>query len=64
MFASFIEIQLLGGLGKQELLHFTKLMPEKRSKTRRTIITPFVPTNITIACLPNTTGIDKSSNLL
>lgn len=61
MFANFIENQFLGGPDKQELLHFSKLMTQERTKTT-TVITPFVPSKVTRAYPPNSQGIPPASN--
>lgn len=61
MFANFIENQFLGGPDKQELIHFTKLMTQERTKANATVITPFVPTKTTRAYPPNSQGVPPAS---
>lgn len=62
MFANFIENQFLGGPDKQELLHFSKLMTQERTKTSATVIGPFVPSKVTRAYPPNSQGVPPASS--
>ncbi len=60
MFANFIEIQFLDGPEKQELLYFSKLITQERTKVAPTVITPFVPLKTTRGYPPNAAGIDPA----
>lgn len=62
MFSKFIEIQLLNGVDKQEILHFTKLMGRERDNLP--LISSFVPAKTIKAYLVNSEGIDSTSNIL
>ena len=62
MFANFIEIQFLGGSEKQELLYFSKLMNEERTKTNQTVLKPFLPSKTTRALTVNTDGTTESGS--
>lgn len=64
MFANFIEVQFLDGLEKQELLYFSKLISQERTKAQPTVIVPFVPLKTTRSYPPNTQGIDPASTFL
>ena len=60
MFANFIEIQFLDGPEKQELLYFSKLITQERTKANPTIITQFVPFKTTRGYPPNPQGINPT----
>jgi len=59
MFANFIEIQFLDGPEKQELLYFSKLITQERSKSNPTIITGFNPEKTTRGFPPNPIDVES-----
>lgn len=61
MFANFIEVQFLGGSEKQELIYFSKLMTQERTKANPMVIKPFKPAKVTRTYPPNSQGIPSSS---
>lgn len=62
MFANFIEVQFLDGPEKQELLYFSKLISQERTKAQPTVIVPFSPLKTTRSYPPNAQDIESSSN--
>jgi len=64
MFANFIEVQFLGGPDEQELIYFSKLMAQGRTKANPTILVPFKPKKVVRSYLPNSQGIDPSSKVV
>lgn len=61
MFANFIEVQFLGGPDKQELIYFSKLMKQERTRANPTVLVPFNPAKIVRSYPPNSQGVVSSS---
>lgn len=61
MFSKFIELQFMDGIDKHEVLYFTKLITQERTKESPMLITPFIPRSVIKVYSVNNTGIDSSS---
>lgn len=62
MFANFIQQHFMDGPEREEILYFTKLLEQERTKEVSTLIVPFKPLNVIKAYSVNNDGINSSSN--